>query len=390
MDGLSLGPQMMTRGSLMISSYAFDQAITESYLDFVYDLYRDDREWIPPDRAEYLAQFAPDFPFYRRPGNHHRHFVARSDNRVVGHLMAMINQQIQDPGGTPIGMVGFYDSIADPDVATALLGTATDWLCSSHGCQHVWGPINFDIWHGHRFLVHGFDQRRYFGEPYNKPYYPEQFEAFGFRVLQRWTSLEIDGREALQRILARSAERLRRLTDAGYRFVSGGLDDPDRVMAVHRILDISSRDFTAYTPLPSNDFQALYETYAALLGTRFVDLAYEPGGEAVALSLAYPDLAAACRAMGGRRHLLARLRFLWRRGSADRAVYHMVGAVPEELARRHGIGSAMFHNTIRRILDAGYTRIVFALIADDSPARGLLRDDIAQAQRAYALFEWTG
>ncbi len=51
-------------------------------------------------------------------------------------------------------------------------------------------------------LTKGFDREPYYGEPDNPAYYPEQFELGGFAPLRAWNSIEINGREKLEALIA--------------------------------------------------------------------------------------------------------------------------------------------------------------------------------------------
>jgi hypothetical protein len=53
-----------------------------------------------------------------------------------------------------------------------LLEHAIEWLREKHDLQRIWAPVNFDIWHGYRLMTRGFEEKTFYGEPYNKIYYP--------------------------------------------------------------------------------------------------------------------------------------------------------------------------------------------------------------------------
>ena len=65
----------------------------------------------------------------------------------------------------------------------------------------------------------------------------------------------------------------------------------------------------------------------------------------------------------------------------------MLGATPEEVEKRHGVGSAICYHITQQVLSAGFQDMLIAIIADDSAARGLFRDEMRFVQRTYALYE---
>ncbi len=159
-----------------LNSFRFDASRVREFIEFGRALYLNDARWIPPFRRTVARQLSPDYPFYNRPGNDHCHFP------------------IRDEDGTAVGLIGFFECIEDPIVATVLLDAARDWLRDQHGLRRLWGPMNFDIWHSYRFMTQGFDQAPFYGEPDNKAYYPAYFEHYGFARRRTWHSFEVSRR----------------------------------------------------------------------------------------------------------------------------------------------------------------------------------------------------
>ena len=233
-----------------IVSFAFDSDLTHSFLEFGYELYRHDPRWIPPQRKILRAQFSPDFPFYRKPGNDHRHFLAMSSGRVVGRVSAMINGDLKDRDGTPVGCLGFFECVPDYRVARGLLDAACTWLWDRRHLSRIWAPVQFDIWHGYRFMTRGFNEKPFYGEPYNKPYYPGFLERYRFTPRQHWHSLEVRDPSTLEQMAARGASRYRQLLRKGYRFEPFDMDRfQDELGKLHGILSESFRRFLGITPI---------------------------------------------------------------------------------------------------------------------------------------------
>lgn len=372
---------------MAVTGYAFDPDMSEAFAVFRHGLYRGDANWIAPLKSEVRARFAPDFGFYRRPGNRHRHFIATAGGAVVGHVSATINRDLEDPDGDPVGAVGFFESVENFEIAADLLDAATRWLNREAELTRVWGPLDFDIWHGYRLMTRGFDEATFFGEPYNKPYYPDFFEKFGFRRKQRWNSTVITGREALESSVARFRENYRQTVARGYRFVAIDLGRSSHLRRLHALITGSYRRFLGYTPISADDFRRLYAARARLLDRRLMSWICDETGTPVGFSLAYADYSDALRAMRGKDGPAARLRFLRRRRAAHRAVYYLIGLAPEAAGRTRGLGRAASYHTVHAILRGGYDEVVAALIARGNPARGLVPGGTRQAHKEYALYE---
>jgi hypothetical protein len=137
------------------------------------------------------------------------------------------------------------------------------------------------------------------------------------------------------------------------------------------------------TPFDFMDFEHILGRYLTTVEARFVNLVYDPRGTVAGFSVAYPDYSDALRTVNARRNQHDDLQ----PRQADRVVLYMIGATPEEVERRHGMGSAIHYHTIQQILSVGYDTVLIAIIADDSGARGLLGSEMQSVQRTYALYE---
>jgi hypothetical protein len=370
-----------------IQSFDYNAELSAAFATFREELYRDHPNWIPSPRHTVLAQFAPEFSFNRRSGNRHLHFMATANGKVAGHVSAFVNRDLKDRDGTPVGTLGFFECVNDYSVAADLLDHAIAWLCKENDLARIWAPVNFDIWHGYRFMTRGFEEKTFYGEPYNHAYYPGFFSRFGFPVKKTWESLERWAPATLEKMISRFEPRYRKLLDEGYRFKTVDFTQADDRRELCGVLIRSYHGFLGVTPFEFDDFERIMGQYLRAFETRFTNLIYDPSGKVAAFSVAYPDCSDAIRAMRGQDNLCARVRFYFHRGETDRVIFYMIGATPEEIAGRHGVGGATFYHTMRQILAAGFNSVLFAIIADDSAGRRLLGDEMRFAQRTYTLYE---
>lgn len=356
-----------------LESYTFDTERSESFANFRRAHYEGDAGCQPAEADLLMAQLSPRFGFYCRAGNRHLNFLLRSAGRVLGHVTAMLNTELTDHDGTPVGSVGFFECIEDESVAATLLAAATDWLRGEGGVRRIWGPLNFDIWHTYRFMTRGFDEQPFYGEPRNKPWYPTFFESFGFRVRQRWNSLEVSGRTALEASIAGSAHKYRRLIEEGYVFRPLNSSDAADITRLHVAESWGCRDFLGYTQISEAEYRGLFAIHAARLDMTLVSLVIDPQGEVVGLGAAFPDCT---NSVKGPQTTPGR-----------RAVFYMVAASPLESTRGHGVGGAIYNYTVRRSLESGHDIMVFAMLAEDSVARYLIGEPMRSAQREYTLYQ---
>lgn len=373
---------------MVIRSFTFDPDLTERFVSFGLELYHDDSNHIPPPPNDIRYMLSDRFPFFRHPDNRHRNFIALSNDRVVGRITAMINHELRDRDGTPVGTVGFFECEPDSAVADRLLNAAIDWLIRENGIQRIWGPMNFDIWHGYRFMTRGYDRKQFFGEPYNKPYYPELFARFGFAVKGRWESVELAGREQITATLGVGSKRYLRLVSGGHRFVPFNKRSfRHDVRTLHQLIGASYSGFLGFTPISLTEFERLFRTAAPALDPELFIFAYNPSGEPVGFAGAFIEISDALRAIKSCGGLLSRIKFVVNRRRTRRLLFYMIGIVPEMSGGGFGLGCALHYSIIHQALERGYETVIAALMSSESRSRSLLGGVTGVGRREYALYE---
>ena len=369
---------------MALKAFTFDGPLMELFVGLGYDLYRDDPAWVPPLRAEVWRQLSASFPFYARPRNDHRRFLALSDGRPLARCLASVNRDLVDGDGEPIGAIGFFEAADDYPASEDVLAGAVRWLREEHGLRRIWGPMNFDIWHGYRFMTRGFERDRFLGEPCNRPSYPETFERFGFVALKQWNTFELDG--ALQRL--EDDDGWRRRAERGYRlepFDLGRFDSS--VEALHWVLTRSFSSFVGYTPISLPDFRGLMSVARHAVRPECSVFVYDEKGALAGFTTVFSDLAQAVRAMAGSSSPLAKLRFLRACRRRRRLMIHLGGITPEESAKHNGIAAAAFGQVAIRVRAQRAESVLATLVARGNPVRRLYGEYALDRRREYTLYE---
>jgi hypothetical protein len=370
-----------------LKEFTFDPSLTDAFVALGEDLYRGDAAWVPPLESEVRRQLDPSFAFYGRPGHDHRRFLAFAGGRPAARALASIHPGLRDRDGTPVGAVGLFESTPDHGAAGEVLGAAVAWL-EERGLHRIWGPLQFDIWHGYRFKTRGFDEERLLGEPDNKPYYPEQFARFGFTERRRWNSFPLGGPGGLEELAASGREDYERLTARGYRFEPFDTERFDESAGLlHRVLSDSFSRFLGFTPVEPAEFREVLGAARRAIDPRCSHFFYDETGVPAGFSVALRDLAPAVRAMRGRFWPLARLAFLLRQRHARRLLLHLGGITRAESARHNGLARAAVHHTLDRVRQAGYSDVHATLVAGGSPMRRHYGPFASDRRREYTLFE---
>ena len=147
----------------------------KSFVRFPLSLYKNDPYFVPPLTHERLKFFSDDNPLFGFIDV--CYFVARNeDGRIVGRVTAHINKRHLEVTGENVGFFGFFESIENADVASALMNAAETWL-RERGVEAIRGPYNFSTNEECGFLAEGFDRPPALMMPYTRPYYLKFMET---------------------------------------------------------------------------------------------------------------------------------------------------------------------------------------------------------------------
>jgi hypothetical protein len=155
-----------------------DRAALKKWVQFPYQLYRDDSNYIP--------QFIRDeLNFFSREKNpafsvaDAKLFLAYRNGEVAGRIFGAIHRLETEKLGYQRGRFGWFESVADPDVASALFRELEQWF-TREGCREMTGPHGFSDLDPEGMLIEGFEHLPTLAGSYNKPYYGSLVEGFGF------------------------------------------------------------------------------------------------------------------------------------------------------------------------------------------------------------------
>jgi ribosomal protein S18 acetylase RimI-like enzyme len=153
----------------------------KEFINFPKSLYKNDPYWICPLDSVIESVFDPARNNAFRHGEAIRWILKDNEGKTSGRIAAFIDNIRSAANSQPTGGIGFFEVTGNKEAAFRLFDTAREWL-SGKGMEAMDGPINFgendNNW---GLLVEGFMPQGY-GMPYNKKYYREYFEEYGFRV----------------------------------------------------------------------------------------------------------------------------------------------------------------------------------------------------------------
>ena len=256
----------------------------ELYKDSPYavpDLYDDVRDTLDPTKNA-AFKFCEAQPF-----------IALRDNKVVGRIVAIINNKANAAWGKKVVRFGWVDFIDDAEVVDALFTTVEQWG-RERGMEEVQGPLGFTDFDPEGMLIEGFDRMSTMVTIYNYPYYPQHMERMGYEKDADWVEYLLTAPSEMPEKHARIARIVReRLGLKVIKYTSHRKLAKERGMDIFGLLNEAYAHLYGYSELSEEQIQQYIKSYLPLLDLRLVPIIVDKDNNLVGFGIMLPSLAKA-------------------------------------------------------------------------------------------------
>lgn len=312
------------------------------------------------------------------------YFLARDEKgEVVGRVTTHINERHNRHSGEKTGFFGFFESVDDPAVASALMEAAEKKL-RDRGMNTVRGPFNFSTNEECGFLVQGFDRPPSFMMPYTKPYYPDLMTRLGYSKAKDLLAYDYEYQGAIPEHLRRFSERIRQRKKIIIRPINMKhfVEDVETIFRIYN--DAWSKNW-GFVPVTEEEFRATAKDLKPIVDPSVVLIA-EKEGKPVGFIVTLPDYNVLLKKMNGRLFPFGFLHLLFGRKSIRRVRTLLMGVVAEH--RLSGIEALLIHDTFERGLPKGYRGGEMSWILEDNMLmRRAIEHMGATIGKVYRIYE---
>ncbi len=375
----------------LIEEIPLGDARLRDFVEVPWRLYRGDCCCTPPLRADYLGNkllglvglLTPQHPYHQHAEV--THFLARRDSELLGRISAAINHRFNEYHRMQIGFFGFFETVEDFDVASALLDAARNWV-AERGMKTLRGPGEYSNATHERqgILISGFEYPPTVELTHNPPYYSDFLERYGFRKAKDYVACM--GEE----LRPEDASRLARITQHvsnryGITTRMANLKSLDEeIQLLVKIYNESWAQNWGFLPLTDGDAHALADTLRHVLVPELLRFAFVKG-EPAAVVGGLPDLYVPLRPrwrwpLDTDLMRLARVLLQRRRIRQVRGMFFGI----RPAFRQMGVDAVLFHEVIAAGLRLGYTNVELSMMLEDNDAINRM----AQAFGAHIYKTW--
>jgi GNAT superfamily N-acetyltransferase len=355
----------------------------KKFIRFPYQLYENDRVWVPPLLDEQKSQFNARL----NPMLDHCEytlFLLEENGKVLGRIAAFIDRLALETWKDPIGLFGYYECINDPEASRILLETAATWL-KEKGMKFMRGPWSF-VSQEWGLVIEGFTPSPTVMAPYNPFYYVDQIEAFNLQKVKDLLVYYISVKEGYT-----IPDRIMTLTDGvakryGVRIRQVDMKKYDE--DVQKVIDLSNKsliDNWGYTQVTREEAEAVARDLKPIIQPKGVLFAEDPQGRPIGFAIALPDVNKLLKGLNG--HLFP---FGWIKllsGLPKLKSYRLfaLGVIPEY----HGKGiDSLIYRAICESLNTPDTWMEINYVLEDNvPMNNAIHKLNAKPMRKYRVYQ---
>jgi hypothetical protein len=278
----------------------------QDFLGVVDYIYRDDPNYVRPLDLEVKSRISRSSPFFEHAEG--AFFVAYRNGWCVGRCSAQIDHEHLQRYKDDTGFFGFFDTVDDPEVATALMDTARRGL-SDRGMKKIRGPFTLNINDESGCLVDGFDTPPMIMMPHHKSYQGKLIEATGLTKCKDLYAWRYSTGDTPTRVQKAHAD-----IEAMPEVYSRHVDPKEMERDVRLVMDVYNdawHENWGFVSLTEKELAKMAQDFKLILDPAITYIAYVRG-EPAAVALAVPNLNEAIGDLKGRLFPLGAAKLLYR------------------------------------------------------------------------------
>ena len=279
----------------------------KAFVDFAWEVYKDDPAWVPPLKDEVHGLITPG----KNPWFEHARaqlWLAERGGKVVGRISAQVDQLVLEHMGAGTGQWGMFEAL-DGTAAAALIATAEDWL-RAQGMTCALGPISLSIWDEPGLEIEGFAEPPTVMMGHHRPEYQGWIEAAGYAKAKDLITYELDitgwDDPLINRLIA-AGERNPKIR---IRMVDKSKFKQEARLILNLLNDAWSNNW-GYVPLTEAEIAYAGKKLKPIIFNELVRVA-EYEGEPVAFMLTLPDINELTGDLNGELFPFNWIKLLWR------------------------------------------------------------------------------
>ncbi|MFH1075186.1 MAG: hypothetical protein V1752_08875 [Candidatus Firestonebacteria bacterium] len=321
----------------------------EKFINFPFELYKDNSYWIPNLKSEYRKMLDVNvYPFWQHARR--KLFLAYKDNKLAGRIAAITDDMHNKVHEEKAGFFGFFECINDQETANALFDAAKAWL-KYQGASFMRGPASPSSNDEYGFLLEGFKFEPVIMMPYNPKYYLKLSENYGMKKAKDLYALLKSKYTGVPERIEKMMERVKKTSQFNLR----PFDLKNKERDVQIIKDVYNQAWEknwGFVPMTEAEMDCAAEGMLQFMDPEVVIIAEtKDGNKPAGIAITLPNLNEVLKHLKGAEGImgmgiLGLLKFLWYKPKI-KGCRALIGGCLKEY-RKTGLIAEIFYETAIR------------------------------------------
>jgi len=262
------------------------------FINFTLDLYKDCKNYVPELTFDIKATLDPKknpaFDFCQA-----QPMLAIKDGKVVGRVVALMNERVNEKWEKKVVRFGWIDFIEDYEVCEALLDAVCAWG-KERGLNYLQGPMGFTDFDREGALTWGYDRIATMATTYNYPYYIDFYNRYGLEKGADWLEMLVTLPTELPEKFIKLTDIVKQRYGLRVEFAPNAKDmKQNRAKAIFDLLNTCYADLYGFAKLSDRQIDKYVNDYISFADMELIPLIYNDQNELVGCALMIPSLAKA-------------------------------------------------------------------------------------------------
>ena len=321
------------------------------FIDFQYELYDGDCCFVPPLKGDIKKYVMGETNCLNQSGPSVK-IIALKDNKVCGRSLVGINEHLNHYKGLKEGYISLFECIDNQTVANAMFDYARDWL-RKREMMLLKGPLSLPCGDDNRgVLLDNFKDPTLIMNTYNKSYYKDLFQEYGFDKYFDVYAYKSDKSSS-------NIERYEKLVPYAMKKHKFSLHPLDKKNIDKDMKDIQTiitkampKEWDDFMPPNDDEIKLIASQLVPFADTDFILIARNESGEPIGFNIALPDYNEVLAKLNGKLYPFGIFKFLYYKRKIKKLRFFVLFVIPEY--RDKGVSSAIYFSMYSSALKKGY------------------------------------
>lgn len=354
------------------------------FVEFPFQLYRNDPCWVPPIVSEELKVFDPKQNPVFDHANAFFFLAYNGQGQLVGRAAAIINDMDDSVLGIKKIRFGWFDFIDDLEVSSALF-KEIEKVGRRFERSYMEGPMGFSNLDKVGVLTSGFDSIGTMASWHNHEYYEKHYTTHGFKIEKEY----VESRFPFSNIDISKAKKISNIVKNRYKYWILNPRKKQEVMQhADTMFDLFNQSYSklsSFLPITDKEKAYMKQKFLGFIDADFIKFVFDKDNKMIAFAIVMPQFAHALIKSKGKLFPFGFLRILWAKKFCKNVVFYLIGVTEEH--QNKGATALLFEAYHHDFLKRGITGCIRTPeLADNKAIRLLWKDFSPEVYKTRVTF----